>query len=37
MAGVHALGFFDQRLLDLRYGMSTKGFEFLLHAANRPE
>ncbi len=35
--GVHALGFFDEILLDLRDGANADALEFLRHAADRPE
>ena len=35
--GVHALRFFDQRLLDLRDRTDAEDVKFLLHAADRPE
>ncbi len=35
--GVHALRFFDQRLLDLRNGANADALELLLHAADGPE
>ena len=34
---VHALGFFDQGLFDLRHGLPAEKFEFVAHAADRPE
>jgi len=35
--GVHALGFFDEILLDLRNGANANALKFLRHAADRPE
>src|SRR4051812_31632232 len=35
--GVHALGFFDERLLDLRNWVPTEQVEFCAHAADGPE
>ena len=34
---VHALRFFDQGLFDLRHGLPAEKFEFVAHAADRPE
>src|SRR6202050_3295928 len=35
--GMHALRFFNQRLLDLRNGLDAKALKFLRHAADGPE
>src|SRR6267143_4068036 len=35
--GVHALGFFDECLLDVRERTDAQEFELLLHATDRPE